>query len=79
MKVYPVTLPEMAIVAITRGIAGAGVGLLLGGSLQRETRRALGWVLLAIGAVTTVPIVLALTSSRQPAREDGREETRQGS
>ena len=37
MKTYPVTLPEMAIVALTRGMAGAGLGLLLSGSMQRET------------------------------------------
>ncbi len=67
MKTYPVTLPEMAIVALTRGMAGAGLGLLVGGSMQRETRRALGWTLFALGAVSTVPILIALLGNRNPS------------
>ena len=70
MKTYPVTLPEMAIVALTRGMAGAGLGLLVGGSMQRETRRALGWTLFALGAVSTVPILIALLGDRTPGRRD---------
>jgi hypothetical protein len=65
MKTYPVTLPEMAIVALTRGMAGAGLGLLVGGSMQRETRRTLGWTLLALGAASTIPILFALLGNRR--------------
>jgi len=64
MKTYPVTIPEMAIVALTRGMAGAGLGLLAAGSLSRETRRTLGWTLLALGAVSTVPILFAFLGDR---------------
>ena len=71
MKTYPVTLPEMAIVALTRGMAGAGIGLLVGGSMQRETRRILGWTLFALGAASTVPILLALLGDRNPGGRDG--------
>jgi hypothetical protein len=70
MKTYPVTLPEMAIVALTRGMAGAGLGLLLSGSMQRETRRILGWTLFALGAASTVPILFALLGNRNPAEID---------
>jgi len=66
MRTYPVTLPEMAIVALTRGMAGAGLGLLVGGSMQRETRRALGWTLFLLGAASTVPILFALLGNRDP-------------
>ncbi len=65
MKTYPVTVPEMALVAITRGTAGAGLGLLLGGRLAPDARRPVGWTLLAVGIVTTSPIVAALLGSRQ--------------
>lgn len=65
MKTYPVTVPEMAIVAATRGMGGAGAGLLLGGLLRPDTRRALGWTLLAIGAVSTIPILMALLGKRE--------------
>ena len=70
MKTYPVTIPEMALVAVTRGIGGAGLGLLLGGFMDLPTRRTLGWTLLGIGVVSTLPILLALTASRSdPAQE----------
>ncbi len=65
MKTYNVTVPEIAIVAATRGIAGAGAGLLLSGYLPPETRRAVGWTLLAIGALTTIPIAMALFGKRE--------------
>jgi hypothetical protein len=64
MKTYQVTLPEMAIVAATRGMAGAGAGLLLADAIRPETRKAVGWTLLAIGAISTVPIVMALFGKR---------------
>lgn len=66
MKTYPVTVPEIGIVAATRGMAGAGAGLLLAGFLRPDTRRTLGWTLLAIGVLTTVPIAMALFGTREP-------------
>jgi hypothetical protein len=65
MKTYNVTVPEIAIVAATRGMAGAGAGLLLAGFLRPDTRRTLGWTLLAIGALTTIPIAMALFGKRE--------------
>jgi hypothetical protein len=65
MKVYSVTVPEVAIVAATRGVAGAGIGLLVADFLRRDTRRTLGWTLLAIGALTTIPIAMALFGKRE--------------
>jgi hypothetical protein len=57
-----VSIPELAFVAATRGMAGAGVGLLLAGLLKPETRRAVGWTLLAIGVLTTIPIAAGVFS-----------------
>jgi hypothetical protein len=67
MKTYRVTVPEIGLVAATRGIAGAGAGLLLAGFLRPDTRRTLGWTLLGIGALSTIPIVMALVAKREPA------------
>jgi len=67
MKTYNVSVPEIGIVAITRGIAGAGAGLLLANYLRSDTRRSVGWTLLAIGALTTIPIAMALLGKREPA------------
>lgn len=70
MKTYNIALPEMAIVAATRGMAGAGAGLLLSGYMRPETRRTLGWTLLAIGALSTIPIAMALFGRRGGADGD---------
>jgi len=67
MKTYNVSVPEIGIVAMTRGIAGAGAGLLIAKYLDTDTRRAIGWTLLTIGALTTIPIVMALFGRREPA------------
>ena len=60
MRRVEIPLHELAFVAVTRGIAGAGIGLLLSEHLRPEQRRAVGWTLLGIGALTTVPIALSL-------------------
>jgi hypothetical protein len=65
MKTYVVTVPEVALVAATRGIAGAGLGLLAAGLLRPDTRRTLGWTLLSIGALSTIPIAMALFGKRE--------------
>lgn len=67
MKTYEVSIPEIGLVAATRGMAGAGAGLLLAGYLRPDTRRTLGWSLLAIGALTTIPIAMALFGTREPS------------
>ena len=58
MKPKEVTVPELALIAGTRGMLGGGIGLLLSGKLSREHRRAVGWTLVAVGAVTTIPLVI---------------------
>jgi hypothetical protein len=69
MKTYAVTVPEIAIVATTRGVAGAGIGLLVAGFLRPDTRRTLGWTLLTIGALSTIPIAMALFGKRETKEE----------
>lgn len=65
MKSYTITIPEIAVVAATRGMAGAGIGLLVAGLLRPDTRRALGWTLLTIGALSTIPIAMTLFGRRE--------------
>jgi hypothetical protein len=60
MKPKELTLPELALIAGTRGMLGAGIGLLLSGKLSKEQRRAAGWTLVAVGAMTTIPLVMAV-------------------
>ena len=71
MRETHVTLPELALIAGTRAALGAGIGLLLADRLPEGQRKAVGWTLLLIGAVTTVPLAIevlgALDSSKPRA------------
>lgn len=58
MKERKLKLTDIALIASTRGMLGAGIGLLLSGKLNKDQRRAAGWALLIVGAVTTIPLVI---------------------
>ena len=53
-----VTLPELALIAATRGAIGFGVGLLLAPRFKQAQRRVLGWSLFLTGVASTVPIAM---------------------
>ena len=53
-----VTVPELALIAVTRGAIGFGAGLLLADKLKHERRKALGWSLFLSGLASTVPIAM---------------------
>ncbi|CAG1011868.1 hypothetical protein BURK2_04378 [Burkholderiales bacterium] len=55
-------LPELGLVAGTRGMLGAGVGLLLADKLSDPQRKAVGWTLVAIGALATIPLAMIVFS-----------------
>ncbi|MEO8524725.1 MAG: hypothetical protein ABI460_08410 [Caldimonas sp.] len=57
--------PELAMVVGTRGLLGAGLGLLLADRVDADQRRAVGWALVAIGVVTTVPLALMVFNRRK--------------
>jgi hypothetical protein len=52
-----ITLPEIGLIAGTRAALGVGIGLLLADRLSEEKRKAVGWTLLLVGVVTTIPLV----------------------
>jgi hypothetical protein len=56
MRETHVTLPELGLIAGTRAALGAGIGLLLSDFLHEDQRKAVGWTLVLIGALTTVPL-----------------------
>jgi hypothetical protein len=58
MKKAELTLPQLALLAGTRGIAGAGIALLVADKLTREQRKAIGWTLFLIGAISTIPLAI---------------------
>jgi len=51
------TIPEIMLIAGTRMALGVGVGLLISERLNKDQRKAAGWALLAVGVLTTFPIV----------------------
>jgi uncharacterized membrane protein len=58
MRETRISLPELALVAGTRAALGGGLGLLLADRLRPEQRRAVGWTLFLVGALTTIPLAL---------------------
>ena len=65
MKELKLKLSEIGLIAGTRGMLGAGIGLLLSGKLNEDKRRAVGWTLVGVGVVTTVPLVMNLFGQRK--------------
>ena len=56
MNKLEVSFPQLAFVAVTRGLGGAGLALLVSPHLKPETRRTVGWTLLGLGILSTIPI-----------------------
>jgi len=52
------TIPELIRIAGTRVALGVGIGLLLADKLTDNERRAVGWALVGVGALTTVPLAM---------------------
>jgi len=64
MRTTQLTLPEIVLIAATRGMLGAGIGLLLAPKINEERRKAAGWTLLLVGAVTTIPLLADVLGKR---------------
>ena len=64
MRQLALTIPQVAFIAGTRGALGFGAGLLLSSKLDEPRRRAVGWTLVALGVVTTIPAARTLFGRR---------------
>jgi hypothetical protein len=64
-----VTIPELMLIAGTRVALGVGIGLLISDQLNENQRKAAGWALLGVGALTTIPIVTGLLAKPRLSRE----------
>jgi hypothetical protein len=60
-------LSDIILIAMTRGMLGAGIGLLVAGRLRDDQRRAVGRTLVFVGAVTTIPLVWRVFGQHVPA------------
>ena len=69
MKDRTLTLPTIALIAGTRAALGLGIGLLASEKFAPQVRRAAGWALVALGGLTTIPLVAeVLMGSRNIAK-----------
>ena len=58
MKERTLRIPDLALIAGTRIALGVGIGLLLADKLNEDTRKGAGWALLAVGVLTTIPLMM---------------------
>jgi hypothetical protein len=65
MRETRISLPELGLVAGTRAMLGAGLGLLLADRLAPEQRRAVGWTLFIVGAASTIPLAFEVLGGRR--------------
>jgi hypothetical protein len=65
MKEIRVTIPELALIVGTRAALGGGLALLLADRINKEQRKAAGWALFLVGAITTIPLATIVLSRRR--------------
>jgi hypothetical protein len=63
-------VPELALIAGTRAILGIGLGLLLADRLNLDQRKAVGWTMFAIGAISTIPLGIEIFGERLQSGKD---------
>jgi len=67
-----ITLPELGLIAGTRVALGAGIGLLVADRLNDDQRRAVGLTLLAVGALTTIPLAAHVLRGEEESHPSNR-------
>ena len=65
MKRADLTFPEIALIAGTRGMLGAGAALLLANKLKEDQRKTIGWGLFLFGALSTIPLAIDILTKRR--------------
>jgi hypothetical protein len=64
MEPRTISLPTLAMIAGTRGMLGAGLGLLLASQMSESRRRGVGRVLFAVGVLSTIPLLRLVLKGR---------------
>jgi hypothetical protein len=60
MKKRDLTPPLVGAFAATRALLGFGAGMLLGNRIPTSRRRQVAWTMVGVGAISTVPLAVAL-------------------
>jgi hypothetical protein len=64
MQERKLTIAEIILIAGTRVVLGAGIGLLLSGRLNNDQRKAAGLALVLVGGLTTIPLALGVVGKK---------------
>lgn len=67
MKSTTLPLPVIGLIAGTRAMLGAGIGLLLADRMTPEHRAKVGRILLGVGVASTIPLVATVIRRRRTA------------
>jgi hypothetical protein len=57
-------MTDIFLIAGTRVALGIGIGVLISQRFNRDQRRAVGWTLLAVGAVSTIPLAINVVGQK---------------
>jgi len=68
MKTLVMNLPTFGFAVATRAMIGAGIGMLVGERLPAERRRAVALALIAVGALSTAPALIAILRETRQAQ-----------
>ena len=66
------TIPDLILIAGTRVILGAGIGLLISTRLNNDQRKAAGVALALVGGLTTIPLAIGIIGQKSLAEGDVR-------
>jgi hypothetical protein len=58
------TMAEIMLLAGTRVALGVGLGLLMSTRLDDDQRKAAGWALVFVGAITTIPLAMDVLGNK---------------
>ena len=73
MRETTISIPELGLVAGTRGALGIGLGLLLADQMSPEQRKTIGWTLLLLGALSTIPLAFDILGHSRLVKAPDRE------
>ncbi len=71
MREARLPLPELFLIAATRGMLGIGLGLLMADRIPHARRNAVGAVLATFGAISSIPLALRVFRRQRTLVNDG--------
>jgi hypothetical protein len=65
MSKVELALPELGLLVGTRGLLGAGIGLLVADKIGVERRKGIAWALVTVGVLSTIPLAMLVLGRRK--------------